>query len=861
VRRLRFIIAMAWRESRASRRRLLLFGSAISIGVAALVSIGSFTDNLETAVRRESRGLLGADLALLSGRPFSRPIEALLDSLRRDSVPVARRTVFSSMGYVRRTEGVRLLEVRAVEPGFPFYGEVVTSPAGVWHALDTGRVALVDTTVLVSLNARIGDTLEVGNSSFVIAGTVAEVAGHLTGGINAFGAQVYIPQRFVGATGLLVFGSRVSYSAMIKFPDVRTTTRFANRNNRLFSRERVRIETAGEAESDLTEMLQRLSWFLQFIGLVALLLGGIGVASGVGAFLAQKLDTIAVLRCLGASRPLVFAIYVTQAVALGMVAALAGAVLGVGIQLALPQLLKGVLPFTVDVRLEPDVLLEGLAIGVFVALLFALRPLLDVRQVSPLQAIRKAFETAASAARSPRDPWKLAATGALLVGILWLCMNANPRPQVGLGYAGAIVGSVLVLSGTARLVIWGARRLSEAPALRRRWPYVLRQGVANLHQPRNQTRPVVTALGFGVGLLAALYLIQANFLTQVLRQTASAQERPNLVLIDIQADQIAGVADITRRQGHPVVQMVPMVPMRIEAINGRPVDSLLNDSNPAVRPARWSVRREYRSTWRDTLVASERLVTGAMWSGRGVPPAGQPYPLSLSTDVATDLKVDIGDDLTWNVQGARVTTRIVSLREVDWARLDVNFFAVFPTAALERAPATWVFFTRVDDAAQRTRLQRAVVERYPNVTGFDVALLQRTVERILRRVAIAIRFMAAFSLVTGALVLLGAVAAGRLERIRQGALLKTLGATRRQIERLMLSEYVTLGLLSALVGIGLASLGGWAFTRWVLEFRFDLPALPLLGVLAATVALVAVIGLSGSREVFRRTAMEVLREE
>ncbi|OGT99826.1 MAG: hypothetical protein A2085_10200 [Gemmatimonadetes bacterium GWC2_71_10] len=223
--------------------------------------------------------------------------------------------------------------------------------------------------------------------------------------------------------------------------------------------------------------------------------------------------------------------------------------------------------------------------------------------------------------------------------------------------------------------------------------------------------------------------------------------------------------------------------------------------------------------------------------------------------------MDIGDDLTWNVQGARVTTRIVALREVDWARLDVNFFAVFPSAALERAPATWVFFTRVNDAAQRTRLQRAVVERYPNVTGFDVALLQRTVERILRRVAMAIRFMAAFSIVTGALVLLGAVAAGRLERIRQGALLKTLGATRRQIERLMLSEYVTLGLLSSLVGIGLASLGGWAFTKWVLEFRFELPALPLLGVLAATVALVAVIGLSGSREVFRRTAMEVLREE
>lgn len=858
MRRLRFIFAMAWRETRASRRRLLLFGSAISIGVAALVSIGSFTANLETAVRREARGLLGADLALVSSRPFTPPIDSLLDSLARSGTPVARRTVFSSMGYIRRSEGVRLLEVRAVGPGFPFYGEVVTSPAGVWTALDTGRVALVDTTVLVSLNAAVGDTLELGSTSFVIAGTVAEIAGHLTGGVNAFGAQVYVPERFVQATGLLLFGSRVSYSALMKFPDVRATTSFHNRNNRLFRAQRVRVETAGEAESDLTEVLQRMSFFLQFVGLVALLLGGIGVASGVGAFLAQKLDTVAVLRCLGASRPLVFAIYLVQAAALGVVAALAGALLGVALQLALPRLLEGVLPFTVQVRLEPDVLLQGLGIGVGVALLFALRPLLEVRLVSPLQAIRRAYETAAT--RGPRDPWQLAATGALVAGILWLCMNANPEPQVGLGYTVAIVGSVMVLSGAARLVIWAARRAGEAPALRRRWPYVLRQGVANLHQPRNQTRAVVTALGFGVGLLAALYLIQANFLTQIIRDTTVAQSRPNLVLIDIQADQIAGVDSVTRSLGHRAVQSVPMVPMRIESVNGRTVEQLLADTG-AARPERWTLRREYRSTWRDTLVESETLVRGALWSGRGVPPPGQPFPLSLSTDVARDLRVGIGDDITWNVQGLMVPTRIVALREVDWARLDVNFFAVFPTAALEQAPATWVFFTRVEGAADRTRLQRAVVERYPNVTGFDVALLQRTIERILGRVALAIRFMAAFSLVTGTLVLLGAVAAGRLERIRQGALLKTLGATRRQIERLMLAEYVALGLMSALVGIGLASLGGWAFTKWVLEFRFALPVLPLLSVALATVALVAVVGISGSREVFRRTAMEVLREE
>jgi len=858
VKRLRFIVAMAWRETRSSRRRLILFGSAISVGVAALVAIASFTTNLETAVRREARGLLGADLALTSSEPFSPVIDSLADSLARGPAQVTRRTVFSSMGYVRRTEGVQLLEVRAVGRGFPFYGDVVTSPAGVWSALDTGKVALVDTTVLVALNARVGDTLELGHAAFRIAGTVAEVAGHLSGGVNAFGAQTYIPERYLPETGLIVFGSRVNYALMIKFPGPDDARRFEVRHTGLLEKQHVRSETAQRTEADVTDALQNLSNFLQLVGVIALLLGGIGVASGVGAFLAQKLDTIAVLRCLGASRPLVFAIYLTQAVALGIVAAAGGAVLGVALQLALPRLLHGVLPLTVQVAVAPGVLLEGLAIGVVVAVLFALRPLLEVRLVSPLQAIRKAYE--GPGARLPRDPWRLAATGGLAIGILALCMAENDNPRVGLAFAGAIAGSVLLLSLTARLATWAARRLTEARALRGRWPYLLRQGVANLHRPRNQTRAIVTALGFGVGLLAMLYLVQDNFLTQVLRDTSVAHAKPNLVLIDIQPDQVAGVDSISRAMGHQVLESVPLVPMRIHTVNGKTADQLAAQPG-AARPEHWTTQREYRSTWRDTLVPSEKLVAGALWHGTGAVPAGAPWPVSLSTDVARDLHVGVGDSITWNVQGAMIPTVVTSLREVDWGRFDLNFFAVFPTAALARAPATWVLMARVDDAAQRVRLQRAVVERYPNITGFDVAQVQRTVERILDRVALAVRFMAGFSLVTGALVLLGAVAAGRLERIRQGALLKTLGATRRQIGRMMLAEYLTLGLLASLVGIGLASAGAWAFTHYVFSLRFSVPALPLAAVLACTMALVALVGLSGSREVFRRTAMEVLREE
>ncbi len=882
--RSRFILAMAWRETRASRRKLLLFASAISIGVAALVAISSFTSNLEAALRREARALLGADLVLGSTRPFTRSLEAVLDSVVRDGVPVTRRTMFSSMAYVDRVpDRTRLAEVRAVGPAFPFYGDVVTAPAGRWPALRTERAAIVDTSLLVTLGARVGDTLTLGEGRFVIAATVADVPGHLTGGVNAFGAQVYVPHRYLADMRVLGFGARVRYEALLKFPSARDARSFESRHLRLFRADGVRSETAQDTEADLSQALSNTEAFLQFVGFIALLLGGIGVASGISAFLAGKLETIAVLRCLGARRPLVFAIYLAQAVALGLIAAAAGAALGVGLQFLIPRVLAGVLPITVQVRLAPNVLLAGLGIGVAVSVLFALRPLLEVRLVSPLQAIRRDYETSSTPA--PRDPWRLAAFGLVAVGVFALAMSRHPNPRVGLGFAGSIGLAVTVLTLTARLAVWLARRLTTRAALRGAWPYVVRQGVANLHRPRNQTRAVVTALGFGVGMLAALYLVQANFLSQILRSTAATQGRPNLVFAGVETDQVSTLESLITASGSQPAQNVPMVPMRIGAINGRTAQQLLEDTIAARRPAPWTLRREYRSTFRDSLVRTETLAQGAWWRGEGeaARPAGMAaaprgprlrrsrgrvvprdtfalYPVSLSTDVATDLRVGIGDRITWNVGGEIVRTRVVALREVDWARFEPNFFAVFSTASLRGLPATWVVLTRHEDAGVRARLQRAAAERLVNVIAFDVATVQRTVERILGRIAIGVRFMAGLSLATGTLVLLGAVAAGRSQRIREGALLKALGATRRQLSRILLSEYLALGGLAALVGIGLAALGGWAFTKWVMELPFVLPVAPLGVVLLLTAALVAAVGLTASREVFRRTAMEVLRD-
>jgi putative ABC transport system permease protein len=854
VTRLRTVVRLAWRESRASRRRLLLFGSAISVGVATLVAIRSFTRDVEEAVHGQTRALLGADLQLSASRPFAPPVEALLDSLRREGVGVARRTLLNSMAYIARRPGTRLVDVRAVGRGFPFYGEAATSPPGRWAALDTADVAIVDTSLLVQLGARVGDTLRLGQSEFPIVAVVAEIPGQFSGGFGALVPQVYIPVRDVAATGLVAFGSRVTYQALLRTDGEAAARHIAVAHQGLFGRVGVRSRTAGDAEAGLTRSLQQLATYLEFVGLVALLLGGIGIASGVGAFVAGKLDTVAVLRCLGASRALVFAIYLTQAAALGLCAAAAGAAAGAALELLLPGLLQGILPLRVTPSLSWAAIAAGVGLGVGVAVLFALRPLLGVRLVSPLQALRRPFED--TPARGPRDPWRLAASGALVIGVFALTMQQADEPRVGLGFAIAIGLAIGVLTLAARAAGWAARRLSRLSASRLRWPYVVRQGIANLYRPRNQTGAVVTALGFGVALLASLYLVEANLLGQVEFTTLATAGHPNLVFLDIQPDQDSGVATLVRASGAPVLQQVPIVPMRVAAIDGRTPAELLAERG-ARRIAPWALRHEYRSTFRDSTTQSERVVRGAWWHGRG---SGPPYPVALSTDAARDLGVGVGDRIDWTVEGATVPSTVVALREVQWARFEPNFFAVFSSAALDHAPHSSVLLTRVASAGARARLQRAVSERYANVTSLDVTFVQATIERVLGRVSLAIRFMAIFSLATGALVLLGAVAAGRLERIREGALLKTLGATRRQLSRILLAEYVALGLLAATVGLGLAAGGAWAMTHLVFGLDFRLPGAPLLAVLAVTTALVAAVGLAASREVFRRTAVEVLRD-
>jgi len=901
------LLRLAWRESRSARRRLALYMSSIAFGVAALVAIDSFAGNVTRSIREQSRTLLGGDLALSARAQFPAVVDSLADSLRTAGVPSSRVTTFASMALAEPSGGTRLVQVRAVSPGYPFYGAIETVPANGWSRVHDDSVVFVDASLLIALDAKVGDHLKLGQQQFTIGGTLGNVPGDA--GITAvIGPRVYVSDRWLPQMGLLSFGSRAEYELVLKLPaaleapkpaaqvarslrrridpaeatrlealeargerernapggegeeqpdsNARSASDSSARAAALAPRVRVRVRTVVDTEREFTQAVARLADFLSIIGLIALLLGGIGVASGVNAFVSSKIDTVAVLRCLGATSRQVLALYVVQAATMGLVGATAGAALGIAVQFLLPRVMGDFLPVDVTIALEPIPLLLGLATGVWVSLVFALRPLLALRRVSPLQAIRRNADPAAL----PSE-WKDVArlvVDALLVGsIVAIVLSRVESWRDGLAMTGGIIGVVVVLWLAATAMIALARR-STHPT----WPFPLRQGIANLHRPANQTRAVTLALGFGAFLLSTVYLVQANLLSRV--QTTADAAAGNLLLFDVQDDQAAPLDSILRARNHPIVQQTPIVTMRVESINGVSVTKLQSDST--VRRAGWALRREYRSTYRYNTQESEKLTAGTWFPDsatrekeRAAAPES-PFLMSLETGVAREMGASLGDTIVWNVQGVPVTTVLTSTRDVNFGRFEANFFAVFEPAALRRAPQQYVIVANVPSGAPLAEIQRDIVRRYPNVSSLDLTLVKQTIGSIVDRVTLAIRFLGLFSLAMGIPVLFSAVAATRRARLREGVLLRTLGASRTQVARVLLAEYGALGALGALTGMVLSFGGAWAITTFVFEDPFDPAVLPTLAIAGGMLLLTMTIGLLTSRDVYRETPMIAIRE-
>ena len=846
-----FSLRLAWWEGRAGMRRIGAYAASVALGVAALVAVHSFSGDVIRSIREESQLLLGADLRLSSNAPIPDSVRAIADSVASEGGRLSRVTGLVSMVYAPSSGATRLTQVRGVEGVFPLYGEVVTTPPGIWARLGEPGVAVVDEAIPIQLGVSAGDTLQVGSAFFVILGTVRGLPTDI-GFQSSIGPRVFVARSGLEGSGLLEFGSVARYHVYLRMPAGEDPEDVEDRHWRFFRNQAVTSVTAEDQARRLTRGTRVLAWFLRVAGLTALLLGGIGAASAIHVYVKEKTASVAVLRCIGARERSVFNAYLFQAVALGLVGSVAGVAAGIGLQRVLPLLIADVLPVTVEARVDSAAVVAGLVTGVVAAALFGLIPLLRIRGIAPLQALRADFEPE-NTARSRLD--RVLAFGGLVAGMLLLSLWQAPEPEHGLAFAGGLSATLLLLWGTALALTRLTRRYFPARA-----SYAVRQGIANLFRPQNQTTAVILALGLGAFLITTILLVQTS-LGRAL-STDPEENRPNLLFFDVQPDQRDRVSELVAAAGGGEVDLTAVVPARLSSLNGRPAAEILRDRSDG-GPARWAVRRLYRNTYRSELSDSEELVAGRWWgdgAADGAGDNGPPDGVSLDADLADDLRVGVGDQITWDVQGVPVTTTVENLRRVDWERFDINFLVVAEPGVFDQAPRSYLGLARIADPEARARMQRNLVLSLPNVSVLDLALVQEALDTILGRVGGAVRFLSLFIALAGVVVLVGSLSTSRYQRMRESALLKTLGARRALVRKVLLAEYTSLGTLAGLAGSLLGVCASWALVEFFFELDFHLPLWRVAGIWLVVVALTVVTGLANSRGVLRRKPLETLRE-
>lgn len=840
-----FIFKMAWRDSRASRRLLLLSSLSVVFGIAALVALGSFSASLAGAVRTQTKALLGADLIVTSRQEFTPALERALESLALES---AKETAFSSMMAFPSSGGAaRLVQVRALAGNFPFYGEFVTDPPGAAALLRAplaGNPVILESTLMSQFNVKPGDSVKLGKSTYTVVGALKKIAGESLA-VALLAPRAFVPMGSIAASGLGGQGSLVRHRIALKLPPQTDPEAIVREMKRKFAGDSLSFETVAERQRELGRLLSHVDSFLSLVGFIALLLGAIGVASAVHVYVRQKIATVAILRCLGASARQSFGVYLLQGCALGLFGAVLGGALGLLIQFILPGLVKAMLPFPVEFSVAWPAVARGMGSGFLICVLFTVLPLLSIRRISPLRALRAALVEPAGP-----DPW-LAVIGAfILIAVAGFAIWQAHSLRVGLGFTGALGLSLGALAGLARLTIWSARRVSS-----RRLPYVVRQGIANLHRPNNRTLLLVLSLGLGTFLILTLLLARASLLRGI--EGVGSGRQPNLLFFDIQDDQIRPLTELFKARGITDISQAVVVTMRIAALNGRPVEDLLQDRAAHI-PA-WTLKREYRSTFRASVNDTEKIVFGKFVAR--VPPGTPLIPISVEQGLAKDMQLKLGDSIDWDVQGVPLRTRVASIRSVEWRRLQPNFFVVFPEGILEDAPKFHMAAVRAATPAVSADLQRAAVEAFPNVTAIDLRLVLATVDAVVEKVQFVIEFMALFTVATGLMILSGAVFSGRHQRRRELVLLRVLGASGAQLGRIQLVEYAVLGVLAALVGGFLAVGAAALLAHAVFESPPVVSPLFVCGAVACVSAITLVTGWLADRGLAGQPPLEVLRAE
>jgi len=849
-----FVVRMALREIRASWQRLLFFFVCIAVGVASIVAIRSVIHSVREGLAREARAMNGADVVVRSDRPISEKVRATVERARKSGRVGTVSEAIEIATMVRPTDATttRMVELRAVQPEYPLYGTMTLREGAYSHALLRNHGALVRPELLAQLNLKVGDDLLIGTQRFQIRGVIDKEPGRNLGSFS-LGSRLFIDFADLPSTGLLTFGSRASYELLLQVPGPPpapgrrdASTVLARELQDAFVNDFVRARSYRQNEGRMNENLTRAENYLSLVGLVVLILGGIGVSSVTRVFVQQKVRSIAILKCVGSTTRQVLSVYLAQVLMLG----LAGSALGVAIAggvLRLLPLFVGDLAAMLQVEygLTTGAVVQGLAVGLLVSVLFSVVPLLEIRNVKPSLLLRQDM---ASLPRFDWVKWLVAVVvGASLVGVAsWQAGSL----AVGLVLSGGFVAIAFVLH------LAGAALVRAVQPLRYARSFALRQAVLRVARPGNQTRVILLAVGLGTFFILGVRALQANLLRDFAVQMG--KDAPDMFLMDVQPDQREGVSALVDRENGegPAPRLIPVLRARIVGVRGREVNL---ESYEDVR-GRGGLSREFTITYRSHLEANEKLVDGEWW-GEG-PSPGMPE-VSIEESLRSRFQIQLGDEMRFDVLGRTVAARVTSFREVDFRDFRAGgFMIVFRPGPFDTAPHTYIAAVRgAGDTAARARMQGLLVSSYPNVSVIDLREVLDTVAGIVNNVTLAVTVVGALVLLSGSLILVGAISMTKFRRVYEAAILKTLGASSRLIAATLLLEYGVLGAIAGTVGaIGAVALS-WAVARYALDLPWEpAPALTLGGIVV-TAVFVAAVGVAASLDVLRHKPLATLRAE
>ncbi|MCP3871227.1 MAG: FtsX-like permease family protein [Gammaproteobacteria bacterium] len=796
---LRVSFALARRELRGGLNGFRIFLACLALGVAAIASVQSVSSSILQGLRDDGQAILGGDISV---RQLYRQLtDEQLAYLNQTTEASIHFTEMRTMARGLAGEQSTLIELKGVDGMYPLFGRmelqdevpfsgILERTGGVWGAV-------VEAAVIDRLGVQIGDRILVGDTDFEIRALIKREPDRVGGGGRfGLGPRVMVSTAAMAATGLLQTGSLVYYHYRFKLPAGANLDGWQNDLDRKYPGAGWRVRDYRNASPTLERMVNRLTLFLTLVGLTALLVGGVGVSNAVKAYLDTKLNTIAMLKCVGAPNRTIFQVYMSQIMILAVAGIGIGLILGGLVPKLAAMLLQDMLPFDLSLSAHPGALVISAVFGLLVTVAFSVWPLARVHEV-PAGALFR--DMVAHSRVRPRLEYIVTSvvSGLLLAG---LAIGTAENVKFAVWFVIGAAATMLVF----RLAAWGV--LGVASLFRRPRHPGLRLAMANLQRPGSPTANVVLSLGLGLTVLVAIILIEGNMSRQV--QESIPEKAPDFFFIDIQSAQMDGFEEsVNGIVGVDELQRVPYFRGRIVSIKGKPPEQTL------VSPEyEWMIRGDRGLTYGATKPENTKIITGEWWPEDY---SGPPL-LSVHKDVSKGFGVSVGDNITLNVLGRDIDATIANIRELEWSSMQLNFAIMFSPEPLRNAPHTFIATVAAAPTAEE-QVQKTVSKDFPSVTMIRIKDALDRVNDVLNKIGAAVRSVAGVTMIAGTLVLAGAIAAGHRRRVYDSVVLKVLGATRRDVLQAFLLEYGLLGLLTAAIASVVGSITAWAVLTQIMQ--------------------------------------------